>query len=307
MPDRSSRRLFLVAAMALIGLQGTLSAEQGSLSDDQVAAAIALGHQDVDLSVRVGTFTTRSVVCSVIMDGPVARIAAAAQAAFKEYRQFIAGNVTAPMRAQTYNVNVAGDRLRGSCSARHIVLQPVGARGLEGVIQPVHEGLDGAVFDHLPDGDFHIVVALSSGEAPKIRVSSKDRAKLDIAAGISSPVEARGPTPAPVSQRPLESNPPTDRELRIVVSGDSKHVADAVAALRTELHDHGIRTTVVPRNEPYDYLLVFVEGDRSAAAAMALDVRGDVAAVAVRGAFTEKGAAEGAGRDLGKKLAAVLR
>ena len=55
----------------------------------------------------------------------------------------------------------------------------------------------------------------------------------------------------------------------------------------------GVRTTVVQRSDPHDYVIVLAEGDLHAAAAMALDSRGDVAGIAVRGAFTEKGAAEG--------------
>jgi hypothetical protein len=58
----------------------------------------------------------------------------------------------------------------------------------------------------------------------------------------------------------------------------------------------------VQRGEPYDYVIIFGEGQRDT-----LDPRGNVVAVAVRGAFSEKGAADGAGRDLGKKLAALSR
>ena len=40
---------------------------------------------------------------------------------------------------------------------------------------------------------------------------------------------------------------------------------------------------------------------------MAINTQGDLVAVAVKGAFTEKGAAEGAARDLAKKLAVFPR
>jgi hypothetical protein len=63
----------------------------------------------------------------------------------------------------------------------------------------------------------------------------------------------------------------------------------------------------VQRSEPYDYVIIFGEGQRDAATVVAIDPKGNVVAVAVRGAFSEKGAADGAGRDLGKKLAALSR
>lgn len=68
-----------------------------------------------------------------------------------------------------------------------------------------------------------------------------------------------------------------------------------------------VRWCIVPRGQPYDYRVVFGEGDRDAAAAVGLDANGDVVAVAVKGAFTEKGAAEGVARDLAKKLSALSR
>jgi hypothetical protein len=249
----------------------------------------------------------------VIIDGPMARIAAAAGAASRAYRPFTAGNVTEAMKAQTFTIFLRPARPGASCLARHVVLQPVGARGLEGVLQPIREDLsEGATFDQLPDGDFQVVVAGSSGEAPTVRVSTKDRAKLETAAGVvvpptSSPAASRAeiaasrPPPAPSTAAP------TVRELRLLVNGDRKHVADAIAALRNELQANGVRTTLAQPGEPYAYRIVLAEGDRNAAAAVALDARGEVVVSVVRSTFSEKGASEGAARDLAKKLAAIAR
>ena len=74
-----------------------------------------------------------------------------------------------------------------------------------------------------------------------------------------------------------------------------------------ELKSACINGTVLPRGEPYDYTVIFGQEERSAAAMMALDARGNLVAVFVKGAFTEKGAAEGVGRDVAKKLASFAR
>ena len=95
--------------------------------------------------------------------------------------------------------------------------------------------------------------------------------------------------------------------LRLVVQGDGKHLADAVQSFESELGSAGIVGLVVQRGQPYDYMITFGEGQRDAAAAIALDPQGAVVALVVRGAFTEKGAAEAAARDLAKQLAARSR
>jgi hypothetical protein len=302
----------LGALVAVFALEAVAMA-QGGLSDDQVAQAIGLGQKGTDLSVRVGTFSTRSATttCAVIIDGPMARIAAAAASAARVYRPFTAGNVTPDIRARTFVVTVHADRGAVSCGVRHIVLQLVGAPGLESAIQPIHEGIEGSTFDQLPAGDFQVVVATMSGEAPKVRVSAKDRARLELAAGLSAPATSpRAPAPVapPATARTIAPAPAiARRELRLSVSGDAKHAADAIAALRTELQAAGVRGTVVQPGDTYDYRIVFAEGDRNAGAAIAIDASGNVVATAVRAGFTEKGAAEASARDLAKKLIALAR
>jgi hypothetical protein len=77
--------------------------------------------------------------------------------------------------------------------------------------------------------------------------------------------------------------------VRLFVQGDGKHLTDALGSLQAELASAGIAGTVVQRGEPYDYVIIFGEGDRHAAAAIALDTRGNVVASAVRGAsFTDE-------------------
>ena len=105
-----------------------LAAGQDRISGEQIATAIAAGCRGEDLSVRVGSVTYRSGACTVVVDGPLSRIAAAAREASAGYRPFTADNVTPAMRAENYEVSL---RTSGTaaCSSRHIVLQPVGAQG----------------------------------------------------------------------------------------------------------------------------------------------------------------------------------
>jgi hypothetical protein len=176
---------------------------------------------------------------------------------------------------------------------------------MDGVIQPVHEdGPEGAIFDRLPAGEFQVVVVIGSGDAQRVRVSLKDRARIE------SPLLGMIETP------PTETTPPPHLDsvpkaaattLRLFVQGDGKHLSDTLGSLQEGLASAGITGAVVARGEPYDYLIIFGEAERDAAAAIALDRRGNLVAVAVRRAFTGKGAADGAGRDLGEKLAALSR
>jgi hypothetical protein len=92
----------MLAMLATLLLSVGVAAQQGKLTDEQASAAIRLGQQGRDLSVRVGTITTRGGYCDVIIDGPAARVAAAAASAFRQYRPFTADDVTLPMKALTY-------------------------------------------------------------------------------------------------------------------------------------------------------------------------------------------------------------
>ena len=114
-------------------------------------------------------------------------------------------------------------------------------------------------------------------------------------------------TPAASPKAEPRASVPADRSVQLVIIGDGKHFADAIAALRAELQSAGIRSTVVQPDDAYDYRITFAQDNRDAAAAVALDARGNVVAMSVRGALTVKGAVEAASRELAKKLAAIAR
>lgn len=296
--------LLTSAILTFVALSAVrLSAQQGSLTDDEVATAIRLGQQGKDLTVRVGTISGRHTACGVIVQGPIARVSAAASEAFREYRPFTADNVTSDMKAATYHVTLR------ACMPGHIVLQPADSSGMDGVIQPIHESASGAIFDRLPNGQFQVVVVVA-GDARRVPVSAKDRARIETPLlGMPEAAPAPSMPPAVMPPPPPPTIPkPASKLVRLFVQGDGKDLTDALGSLQAELATAGITATVGQRGEPYDYVIIFGQGDRHAAAAIALDTRGDVVALAVRGAsFTDKGAADDVGRDLGKKLAALLR
>ena len=295
------RSLVIVALVALSAV--CVLAQQGSLTDNQVATAIRVGQQGKDLTVLVGMISGRHTSCGVIVQGPVARVSAAAAEAFREERPFTADNVTSDMKAATYHVTLR------SCMPAHIVLKPADSSGTDGVIQPIHESASGAIFDRLPNGPFDVVVVVA-GDARRVPVSAKDRARIETpllgmpetAPAPSMPPPVMPPAPPPAIPKPAS------KLVRLFVQGDGKDLTDALGSLQAELATAGITATVAQRGEPYDYVIIFGQGDRHAAAAIALDTRGDVVASAVRGAsFTDKGAADDVGRDLGKQLAALSR
>jgi hypothetical protein len=279
------------------------------LTEQQVSDAIERGRLgDVPL-VQVGTFigVTKGDF-NVFFEGPVTRIASAAHTAIEQLRPFDLNNVTNAMRAPMYRVVVKAENGR-SGSLQHIVLQAKGRNGMDGVQQPVKEGspFGSAYFDRLPDGEFDVVVVTTSGNQ-RYDVSSKDRQKIEAAAGIpTAPFFSNAPPSRPVT---LPSRTEEDAQrvlLRLLIQGDGKHISDAIQVLQAELRAAPIAVTFVRRGEPYDYTIIFGEGDRNAATAIALDKDSNIVAVAVKGAFTEKGAAEGVGRELGKRLLGLWR
>ena len=73
------------------------------LTDQQVQDAIELGRANTVPIVQVATILGVSTGdFDVYIEDPVARIAAAASAAFKQYRPFTANNVTNEMKAPLY-------------------------------------------------------------------------------------------------------------------------------------------------------------------------------------------------------------
>lgn len=175
--------MHLITILALL-LQTTTPAPE--LSDRQIRDAIEMGRAGNVPIVQVGAWLGVSKGdFDVFIEGPIARIAAAASNAFRQYRPFDETNVTPAMREPVYRVRFRRDfdRLRDRTGplgdVQHVVLQPRRAKGMEGVIQPVREdvGNGEAFFDRFPDGEFDVVIA-TQHEVQKCNVSSKQRAKI---------------------------------------------------------------------------------------------------------------------------------
>jgi hypothetical protein len=170
-----------VAIVIVAALSGAVVAQQ-PLTDKQVAAAIVLGKAGTGPAVRVGA----SRDFEVFIRGPVGRIAAIAADAAKRFRPFEAADVTAEMRAPTYVVTVLSTFTSQYLAPARIVLQPKGAKGVEGVIQPTSVGQTfdrmllgrDATFARLPEGDFDVVVVTPDGVSQRFAVPARLRAQV---------------------------------------------------------------------------------------------------------------------------------
>jgi hypothetical protein len=155
---------------------------QQPLTDEQVAAAVALGKAGMVPVVHVGA----SRDFDVFITGPVGRIAAAAADAAKQFRPFELGNVTGEMKEPTFVVTVLSTYNSRYLAPARIVLQQKGAQGVDGVIQPLSEGqtLDrtlighDAMFGRLPDGEFNVVVVTTDGLQQRFAVPAQLRAQI---------------------------------------------------------------------------------------------------------------------------------
>jgi hypothetical protein len=65
--------------LSLVAWSLSVSAQQSSLTDEEVSTAIRLGQQGKLFSVRVGGIFDRGTCCDVIIEGPIARVSAAAR------------------------------------------------------------------------------------------------------------------------------------------------------------------------------------------------------------------------------------
>ena len=266
-----------------------------ALSPEELSAAIELGRNGVVPIVQIAPFAAD---CVVFIEDATARVAAASARARAELRPFTDANVTAAMKSPLVRVFVRNSQGISGCSyPSRIVLQPKDARGMDRVVQPVREAGEGSYFDQIPATSFDVVVA-SSGSPHRYGVSDKQRAEI-------LRVSAELPVSPPIPAGTVAVQHASAKRLRLFVQGDGAHVADAIRALQNGLSARGIVSVLTKRGEPYDYAIVFAEGDRDAATALALDENSDVIGVAVHGAFTLSGAVEGASRDLAKKLLAV--
>jgi hypothetical protein len=106
--------------------------------------------------------------------------------------------------------------------------------------------------------------------------------------------------PAGVPLLPISVTP------RIYVQGGFDHLAAFIQELRAELRALGVTAEIVQRGEDYDYTIVFVQDD-STAAAIALDRQGVLIASAVDAAFRVRSATEGVARRLVRQMVPAPR
>ena len=106
--------------------------------------------------------------------------------------------------------------------------------------------------------------------------------------------------PAAVPPLPIATAP------RIYVQGGFNRLADFIETLRGELQRLGVSVEIVQRDEDYDYTIVFVQDDTTAAA-VALDRQGVLIASGLAAAFRVRGATNGAARKLARQMVPAPR
>jgi hypothetical protein len=171
----------IFAMLSIAHAQSGAMAAAGPLTDDQVAQAIALGQAKTVPTVHVGA----SHDFDVYIDGPVARIGKAAARAAKQLRPFEVKDVPASLRSPGYVVTVLSTANGLYLAARHIALQSKGATGADGLVQSIAEDGDvdstlvgrEATFDHVPEGEFDIVVATLDADQ-RFAVTAAMRAQI---------------------------------------------------------------------------------------------------------------------------------
>lgn len=171
-------------ANALVALAfGPLSAQVSPLTEQRIDEAIALGKKgDVPIALVGRMLGISKGDFDVFVEGPVGRIAAAAQRATKQLRPFTHSDVTSEMKDPLYRVALQRTEHASRLpTPRHIVLMPRKTKDLELAIQPVRESgrtsIWEAFFDRLPDGEFDVVVATDDG-TQRYNVDAKARQKI---------------------------------------------------------------------------------------------------------------------------------
>ena len=97
---------------------------------------------------------------------------------------------------------------------------------------------------------------------------------------------------------------PVSATPRIYVQGSVDQRAEFLQTLRAELRTLGVIAEIVQRGEDYDYTIIFVQDDTTAAV-VALDRHGVLIASAVDAAFRVKGATDGAAKKLARQMVPV--
>ena len=170
-------------SLALLLLVDSLAAQLAPLSNDQVSEAIALGKKgDVPIALVGRILGISKGDYDVFVEGPMGRIAAAADRATKQLRPFTPTDVTAEMMEPLYRVALQRtEHASRFPTPKHIVLMPRKTKDLDLAIQPVRESgrtsAWEAFFERLPDGEFDVVVATSDG-TQRYSVDAKARQKI---------------------------------------------------------------------------------------------------------------------------------
>jgi hypothetical protein len=141
--------LWLTWMLTVALAPGQIDAPTRVLSDQEIQRAIEMGRARNVPIVQVGTILGISKGdFNVFIEGPIARIAAAASSAFREYRPFEMTNVTPEMKEPVYRVIFKRDYDSSRYSrtpiggVTHVVLQPRRAKGMDGAVQPIRENIE---------------------------------------------------------------------------------------------------------------------------------------------------------------------
>lgn len=172
----------LVLGLALVSIMvPPVAAQLVSLTDEQVDEAIALGKKgDVPIIAVGRDFGVSKGSFDVFIEGPIGRIATAAEQATKQLRPFTRDNVTAEMKEPLLRVILKHAEGGEYAVAQHVVLMPRKSKNLDDAIQPVRESprlFSGAYFDRLPEGEFDVVVVTTKG-TERYDVNSKARENI---------------------------------------------------------------------------------------------------------------------------------
>jgi hypothetical protein len=152
--------LTLTIGLLAVTLTGpAVLAQVPPLTDSQLDEAIALGKTgDVPIALVGRMLGISKGDFDVFVEGPMGRIAAAAEHATKQLRPFSRADVTTEMKEPVYRVVVRRtEHASRYPMPKHIVMMPRKTKDLNQAIQPVREPgrmeVWEAFFDRLPEGE----------------------------------------------------------------------------------------------------------------------------------------------------------
>lgn len=193
----TAHRILAVGIVAAALAAGVARAQE--LTTPQVEAAIKAGLQKKSLAVqgRAGLF-------SIVVEGPTARVARAANDAASEFKPFIASQVTPEMRAPIVTIMASPDaptihlgRISPTPNATHMVLLPRGSKDSSKAVQPIRKNQVAQQFGNamgasvtsqgllaefslteLPAGEFDVVVIAENGVEHRRTIKKDDRQQI---------------------------------------------------------------------------------------------------------------------------------